>query len=221
MGGYGSGGHNRRNITVEACCRFDCSMLRRGGFLDDVAPRLTPWGWGFADSMDEPTATIAAQWAQVGQLLAMHIILPSGAAHPQSVRISYTDCHYGQRRAWMHCPFCDRRVFKLMYYPHTVDREGRPLHILKCRQCWRAVYRQWRERGFDRVQSRCMTLAKKLTDRGGRAYPILWEMCPDKPPRMHERTYARIAAKFDQLSDAAQELFADTIKRYSQPRRRR
>jgi hypothetical protein len=31
----------------------------------------------------------------------------------QHIQISWTHCHYGGWRPWLHCPFCNRRVLKL------------------------------------------------------------------------------------------------------------
>src|SRR5258708_39773774 len=32
---------------------------------------------------------------------------------PQNIRVSWTRCHYGGLRPWLHCPHCDRRVARL------------------------------------------------------------------------------------------------------------
>jgi hypothetical protein len=29
---------------------------------------------------------------------------------PQSIQVSWTRCHFGGARPWLHCPFCQRRV---------------------------------------------------------------------------------------------------------------
>jgi hypothetical protein len=50
---------------------------------------------------------------------------------PQQIRVSWTRCHYGSARPWLHCTFCEQRVARLFkgmgayYCRHCI---GNPLY---------------------------------------------------------------------------------------------
>lgn len=206
MGGYGSGGNNRKRATVESCIRIDAAMLRRAGMLSDAPAHA--WAWSFT-SRGERAAWAVAKWQRVGELLAVRIIpapwqpgqpLPDVETH--AVPISRTACHYGKSRAWMHCPKCGRRVFRLFHYPQVVDQHGRPLDMLTCRQCLRLSYDQWQARGFDRARMQAERMVDKLTSRGAVELDG-WRMLPARPRGMHRRTYERIERRYEPAAERA------------------
>jgi len=101
----------------------------------------------------------------------------------QRVPITWTDCHFGGRRPWFVCSvyrdgrYCGRRV-AVLYGAGT---------YFACRRCHGLAYASQqepvRERGFMKAQ-------KILTRLG--AKPDLFEPFPEKPRRMHRRTYERL-----------------------------
>jgi hypothetical protein len=213
MGGYGSGGHNRYLHTVEACARIDAAMLRRAGFFGDAPPK-GQWGFPF-ESRGERSCVLAALWLERRTMLALTIYPADGAqATAYRVPVSYTSCNYGQRRAWLHCPRCGRRSFKLFYHPYTVDERGNDLHIFHCRGCRCMSYDAWRARGFSKLQDRVMSIGAKMKRLGCVADSDAWDAMPSRRPGMHQTTYARYARRLHELRMQAWDSFADQIDRY-------
>lgn len=217
MGGFGSGGHNRKHATVEACARIDAGMMRRAGLFDDPPPARVH-AWRFT-SRGVHTVSLGAQWVTPGHELAGLIFLKHGRTDTDGarviacrVRVSYTACNYGHRRAWLHCPKCGRRVYRLFYYPHLFDRSGRALHTLQCRTCGKFTYTQWAARGFDKAQARCMALADKMKARGGRDWGM-WDTYPTKPKGMHHATYHRMWWKWYLSMGEAKSEMLETLSR--------
>lgn len=220
MGGFGSGGHNRKRATVEACARIDAGMIRRAGYFSDTPP-AHPWAWRCTWKRGALVVSLGVQWVKPGQELAGLIFLPPGHVDGNArtphviacrVRVSYTDCNYGHRRAWLHCPHCGRRVYRLFYYPNTVDRNDQALHTLQCRKCGKFTYTQWAARGFDKAQARCMAIADKVKARGGRDWGG-WDMFPTKPKGMHHAAYERMWRRWYLLRGEAQQAMIDTLSR--------
>jgi hypothetical protein len=210
VGGYGSGGHNRKRATAEGCVRLDAAMLRRAGMLS-AAPVMA-WAWSYT-SRGERSAWAVAKWQRAGDMLHVMIIptpwepgqpLPDVRRH--AVPISRTDCTFGKSRAWMHCPACGRRVFRLFHYPRVVDQHGQPVDMLSCRQCLRLSYDLWQARGFDRDRMRCERIVGKLTSRGAVELDG-WRALPFRPRGMHRRTYKRIEQQYDAVAERAFESY--------------
>ncbi len=94
------------------------------------------------------------------------------------VRLDWTACTYGGRRAWFLCPAvgCGRRVAKL--YGGA---------IFACRHCYRLAYRSQREAAHDRAMRR----ADQIRERLG-WMPGLLNTEGGKPKRMRWKTYERL-----------------------------
>ena len=220
MGGFGSGGHNRKHATVEACARIDAGMIRRAGYFSDTPP-ARPWAWRSTWRGGALAVTLGVYWVTPGHELAGLIVLPAGhrdgnadAPHAIAcrVRVSYTDCNYGHRRAWLHCPKCGRRVYRLFYYPNLFDQNDRAVHTLQCRECGGFTYTQWAARGFDKAQARCMALADRMKARGGRDWGM-WDTFPTKPKGMHHATYHRMWWKWYLSMGEAKSEMLETLSR--------
>jgi hypothetical protein len=106
----------------------------------------------------------------------------------QRVPITWTACHFGGRRPWFVCSvssegrFCGRRV-AVLYGPGE---------LFACRHCYGLIYASQqvpaRERGYLKARKIRMLL-------GGDANVL--EACPEKPPRMHCRTYERLYRAYE------------------------
>jgi hypothetical protein len=101
------------------------------------------------------------------------------------VPIVTTPMHFGGRRHWFACPSCGRRC-RLLYGGAR----------FRCRRCRRAGYES-------QYQSRLLTitdirwrLRQRLEERGSKVAGLLGldDGFPEKPPRMHWRTYRRLEA---------------------------
>jgi hypothetical protein len=99
------------------------------------------------------------------------------------VRLAWTGCNFGGRRAWWLCPAagCGRRVAVLFGGA-----------VFACRHCHRLAYRSQREADHDRASRR----ADKLRDRLGWVPGIL-NGSGIKPKGMHWRTFKRLQAEHD------------------------
>jgi hypothetical protein len=211
MGGYNSGGRNRKNVTVEGCVKVDVGQIRRAGLFDVTQPAGASWDY---NCRQRHTCTVIAIGGHMPGQLQLVIITPDKAEHRQQVKISTTPCNYGRARHWLHCPRCSRRAFRLYYYPHTVNSAGQYVHYFACRHCLELTYQQRRERGFDLYQSRAMNAHDKLkawARRHGLAdyKPGAWDELPDKPAGMRWATYAPIAERWHDAAMLANDAFVE------------
>lgn len=214
MGGYGSGGHNRKWATAEMCARIDAGMIRRAGMFDAHTPRKS-WGWPYENSRSRHTVTVMGMSASLHTGAIALGILPAGDkgnGYWCDVKTSTTPCTYGHTRTWLHCPQCQRRVFRL-YYCDSLYNRGEQLHALMCRHCLGATYVQRRERGHSRLQTSIMRITSKLVARGA-PKPDDWETPPDKPKGMHWRTYSRLARRFMALHARYDAAWVGAIQKY-------
>ena len=182
MGGYNSGGHNRRLVAVEACVRFDVGMLHKAGMFDG---NQQAHGWIYSHG-DQHTCDVQAYTDGQHSKIGLWIVR-DGQTYKQTIRTSETPCNYGKSRTWLHCPHCGARSFRLFYYDNVVNK-GIHVHYFTCRQCLRLTYQARRERGFDLYSDRADKIARKL----GRTKTRWHDDPPDKPKGMHTRTYDRL-----------------------------
>jgi len=100
----------------------------------------------------------------------------------QTLRLAWTPCHYGGKRAWWLCPIpgCGRRVAVL--YAGSV---------LACRHCHQLAYKSQRETATGRAYRQANKLRARLgwvpgviNDTGG------------KPKGMHWTTYGRLFVEY-------------------------
>jgi hypothetical protein len=100
---------------------------------------------------------------------------------PQQIRISWTPCHLGGWRSWMHCPYCEKRVAKLLkgiggYFCRTCL--GNPLYASQAKS-------SHGRRHFELCKIRLLL--------NGNASPL--EPFPERPRGMHRKTYDRLKAR--------------------------
>jgi len=99
----------------------------------------------------------------------------------QRVALSWTPCHLGGKRAWAICPRCSRRVAILF------DRGG----LFACRGCCGLTYSSQRET----PKFRSIRKARKMRERFGGGENLMAPF-PDKPKKMHWRTYDRLVSRY-------------------------
>lgn len=106
----------------------------------------------------------------------------------QRVPIRWTECHFGGRRPWFVCAvyiegqYCGRRVA-------VIYAAG---DYFACRRCLDLAYASQQEPVRERG---CLKARKIRMLLGGDANVL--EACPDKPPRMHWRTYRRLFRAYE------------------------
>jgi hypothetical protein len=104
---------------------------------------------------------------------------------PQQIRVSWTQCHYGGARPWLHCPFCQRRVARLF----------KGMGGFFCRPCvGNPIYESQRRS----KKARIYLQAYRLRQRFGSSRPVL-DPLPDRPYRMKRKTHRRICARIERL----------------------
>jgi hypothetical protein len=100
---------------------------------------------------------------------------------PQEIRVSWSPCHFGGRRPWMHCPYCEKRAVKLL----------RGMGGYCCRACiGNPLYASQAKSTHGR---RHFEICKIRLQLNGNA--SLLEPFPERPRRMHRKTYERLKAR--------------------------
>jgi hypothetical protein len=104
---------------------------------------------------------------------------------PQRIRITWTRCHFGGSRPWMHCLHCDRRVARLF----------KGLSGYFCRAC---VGNPPYESQLRNDMARLYLRVYRLRERIGGGRPVV-DPIRERPYRMWRKTYDRIRAEVEQL----------------------
>jgi hypothetical protein len=117
-------------------------------------------------------------------------LLPGHGRGPESkfvVRVSWTPCNYGGRRAWLHCAGegCSRRSSRL----YVAGRS------LLCRLCVSGRYRSQVLEPFARRRARFKAIQARL------APPPSGRLLPAKRKGMHWKTYERLLDELFSLQD--------------------
>jgi hypothetical protein len=143
-------------------------------------------------------------FTQPDAVILVHRARPPGATESRiielQVPIIWTKCHLGGRRPWFKClttangEVCGRRVAKL-YGP-----------CFACRRCLGLVYASQREIPVTRAMRRAQMIKMRL---GGNNDPL--EPFPQKPRRMHWRTYERLREQAHAADADADGLLAESM----------
>jgi len=188
MGGFGSGRGQSGRDTTSDYRALDVRRLQRDGLL--TPGRSFGWNW----MRDGKTVASIQVRAETDQII-LNYRHKSGGSEWQPmdyrVRLAWTDCTLGGRRAWLLCPArgCGRRV-ALLY----IGGSG----IFACRHCYKLAYASQRETRDDRAARR----ADRIRDRLGWEAGIL--NCEgDKPKGMHWRTFERLHAEHNEFVNAS------------------
>jgi len=182
MGGWGSGRGQSGKDTTGDYRALDVRRLQRDGLL--TPGRSFGWNW----TRDGETVASIQVRTETDRIILNYRHKSGGSDwRPMDypVRLAWTGCTLGGRRAWFLCPArgCGRRV-ALLY----IGSSG----IFACRHCYKLAYVSQRETVDDRAARR----ADRIRDRLG------WEAGflngeGAKPKGMHRRTYQRLKAQHD------------------------
>jgi hypothetical protein len=169
--------------TCESCISIDVRRWHREGRLQ--AGRRFSWSWTHDG---QPANSINVRTERD----AVSLSWGAGGSIEQRVPITWTECHLGGRRPWFVCSAysnsrcCGRRAAVLYAAPR----------LFACRRCCGLAYASQQEalrhRGVYRVQKIRMRL-------GGSA--SLREPFPEKPERMHWRTYLKLRMQAETAED--------------------
>jgi hypothetical protein len=104
---------------------------------------------------------------------------------PQQIRVSWTRCHFGGARPWLHCPFCEQRVARLF----------KGLSGYFCRPCCgNPIYESQRRS----EKARAYLQAYRARSLLGGSRPVT-DPIPERPWRMKHKTYARLCDRIERL----------------------
>ena len=173
-------GRDATRATCEGCQSIDVLRLHRDGWLRPGSS--FPWSlwYGHQSGAIQIRAEIDGV---VLMFRAYNLRDHSRIELDQRVPVVWTDCALGGKRPWFVCTssrrgrYCERRVVKLYL------RYGSQL---ACRDCFGFAYASQQES----PHSRAIGQARKIRMRLGGS-ENLRQPFPEKPPRMHWRTYWR------------------------------
>jgi hypothetical protein len=186
----GEGGAKQRALEeryfsgVEGSLSIDVRRWNRDGLL---RPGRFSWSW---TRRGEPAGTI--EFAPASDAVVLLYCWRASEeekwrSFEQRVPLTWTRCHLGGARPWFLCTedagdgqCCGRRVAKL--YPRG--------HVFVCRHCCGLAYASQSENPRHRALSKSQKIRMRL---GGS--PSILELFPEKPSRMHRRTYGRLFNK--------------------------
>jgi hypothetical protein len=165
-------GSQRLTIEKLAIDCIDVRELRRAGLLD--RPTVSRWP--------------EFRWPKIESIrmdrYLIHIELRNQVT-PQLIHITWTHCHFGGRRPWIHCPHCEKRVARLF----------KGLAGYFCRECvGNPIYESQARNRMARIYLKVYRLRERIG--GGR--PVM-DPIPARPYRMWRKTYERIKAEIERL----------------------
>ena len=177
----------RNRLTVEELAkdRLDVRELYRARLLTGDWITLRP----------------SLRWPRIATMrLARYRILLElrNQSVPQGIRVSWTRCHFGGFRPWLHCPHCERRVARLF----------RGFAGYFCRACCgNPIYESQRRSR----KGRAYLQAYRIRQRLGGSRPVLDDI-PARPRGMGRKTYVRLCVRVERLERA---LIDSLVRRYA------
>jgi hypothetical protein len=160
-----------KHATVERCQAFAVHDLHHAGALQEqlVSFPLCSFKW---PGLVRVTAN---RWR-------VDIEFRGGAT--QRITIAWTPCNFGGMRPWLRCGRCNGRVGKLYNTGAS----------LTCRRCLDLWYASQRRGAKSRTYLQALKLRLRLNGTASIGLPI-----PDRPRRMHRRTYQRLCRRLEKL----------------------
>jgi hypothetical protein len=138
--------------------------------------------------------------------------VPEWKSIERRVPITWTTCHLGGQRPWFICSaysdrrYCGRRV-AVLYGAGE---------LFACRHCYGLAYASQQETPMHRGANQAQKIRIRL---GGSA--SLFDAFPEKPGRMHWRTYLRLRARAEAAQDHAMALTIQWLIRRGHSLKRR
>jgi hypothetical protein len=157
--------------TVEHIQSFDVHVLHRMGALREplVSYPMVSFRWPWLVRLT------ANRWQ-------VDVQFRSGAT--QRIWLRWSPCNYGGQRPWFICAHCNKRVGKL--YNSGAS--------LGCRRCLDLRYTSQRRGAKSRRYLQALKLRLRLN-----VIANLDEPFPDRPKRMHRKTFERLRRKGEEL----------------------
>jgi hypothetical protein len=167
--------------TCESCKSIDVRRWHRGGCLSAGQNFTNSWTHSSGRSARINVST--ERDAVVLTYQTRRGLATEWKSISQRVPITWTGCHFGGRRPWFSCSMqiggrcCGRRV-AVLYGLRD---------YFACRHCYELAYESQQEP----IRMRGLLKAQKIRTRLGGDVNIFLAF-PERPPRMHWRTYKRL-----------------------------
>lgn len=177
MGGFGSGGANRKRPHFESFRRIHVGYLVRHGMHRAGTHSTHSW----QDNWKRPTGSIQVVGGDAFVTLVYSVCAGETEDWQQieeRVALARVEKPFGGEQTYFRCPRCNRRVTTLAL-GHRYFR---------CRTCVGAAYASSQESATDRAMRRANRLKRRLG-----AEPGL-DSCYWRPKHMRQRTFDRIDA---------------------------
>ena len=193
--------------TCESCISIDVRRWHREGVLRAGQHFSCSWTRG-----GEPSGRINVR-TKCDEVVLSYRAQNWGASEwksiEQRVPIAWTACHFGGRRPWFVCA-----VYSNGRY---CGRRGAVLYgageLFACRRCWGLAYESQQETPMQRGVYKAQKIRMRL---GGSVN--LFEPFPEKPKRMHWRTYLRLRARAEAAEHYSNRLTMRWLKRLKRSR---
>lgn len=179
MGGYGSGRWNRwvKKPLVENCICLDINILQKQKLLDEGLNFSLVW----VDDRSIEKARLS--FVNSPDALTLHY-QSNNRQKPMinTIKIDWTNCHFGGQRPWFMCPYCGRLVLKLYIYKERI----------LCRDCHSLVYSSQRLDSFTRLAKKIQQTKQQIgfVDRKSMIQT-------PKPKGMHWKTFFKLQGKLE------------------------
>jgi hypothetical protein len=174
--------------ACESCRSIDVRRWHRKGLLSAGQHFTNSWTFG-----GEPDGTINVRTEPGAVVLTYQTRSWAAEWKPitQRLPLTWSNCYFGGRRPWFvpghtDSQYCGRRV-AVLYGAGT---------YFACRHCYGLTYETQQQsarwRGFAKAQKIRMRLDGSVN---------LFDTFPEKPPRMHRRTYERLQLAYQKARD--------------------
>jgi hypothetical protein len=178
VGGFGSGGRNKRHDHLEGRRRISVANLRRHGLMQPGT--LSSFSW--TDNWKRPTGSI--QIVGGTDFVTLIYSVRSGNAEPwrhieDQVAFARVPKSFGGVQIYLLCPTCGRRAMEL-----ALGQER-----FRCRTCLHLVHGSSQQSPTDRAMRRANKLKRRLGAEPG-LDSYYW-----RPKHMRHRTFERLDAR--------------------------
>ena len=150
MGGFGSGGHNKRRLRAEHFRTLDAAGLQRAGLFRDGQRGTVSWKIG--QETDASIAVIGGQLAIELEYKGKPKDSGSWTDYRERFGIDWSERHFGGAQAYFTCRGCGKRA-RLLYLAYFRFR---------CRACHGLVHASSQERPGDRATRKNQKLRAKI-----------------------------------------------------------
>ncbi len=175
MGGFGSGGHNKRRPHLEGYQRISVRTLRRHRLLQAGVYATLSW----QDNWKRPTGSVQVVGGSEGVTLIYSARADEAGEWTQvEERVTFARVarHFGGEQTYFRCPRCNRRTTELALGQQR----------FRCRTCLGLVHASSQEGPTDRAMRKANKLKRRLGAEAG-LDSFYW-----RPKHMRQRTFDRI-----------------------------